>query len=128
MVKKSSIALISIIMVAVIGVSLFFALKPQIPIGEAILSECTSTIAETKTVSFTCPNPANVPSCNAILKLTCNQQSGTPPREIARTDDNDFSIGWLAYDNQLGGMASYICCIWASKTNCFSFSYCRSTF
>ena len=108
MVKKSSIALISIIMVAVIGVSLFFALKPQIPIGEAILSECTSTIAETKTVSFTCPNTANVTSCNAILKLTCNQQSGTQPRAIARTDDNDFSIGWLAYDNQLGGMASYI--------------------
>lgn len=52
--------------------------------------------------------PAGVDGCRVQAYFNCTTASGIAPIVIARTDDTDYSSGWIAYDNGNGGLTSWV--------------------
>ena len=81
-----------IVFLAGVGIGIFiFINRPQVAIF-------------TTSNSYVCPENYG---CSAQAVFECVTTTGEQPIVIARTDDFDYSSGWIAYDNGFGGLNSY---------------------
>lgn len=89
MALMAGVTLLIIIVLGGLGVLLYTLVLPQ-----AVVQN-----------EYICPQGFN---CQATPIYRCEQASGTSEVVVARTDDLDYSEGWIAYQNEFGGLNSWV--------------------